>query len=297
MVTEKDLKSMVEAILAEMLQDKASPSIEVNSTCASGGSTASADTGYIDDITEIDIKTQLLVPNPENREGYLKMKTNTPARLGIWRTGVRYKTLPMLRFRADHAAAQDSVFSYVSEDFIKSMNMIAVETLCKDKDQYLTRPDMGRKFSDETKKLIKSEITDKPTVQIMVGDGLSSAAIEANLKDVLPAIEQGLKGYGIKTGKIIFAKHCRVPAMDEISELTGSDVTLLLVGERPGLVTAESMSAYIAYKATVGMPEARRNVVSNIHKGGTPPVEAGAHIAEIVKTMLDKKASGIDLKS
>ncbi len=297
MVTEKDLKSMVEAILTEMLQDKASPSIEVNKSYASGGSTTSVDSGYIDDITDIDIKTQLLVPNPENREGYLKMKANTPARLGIWRAGVRYKTLPMLRFRADHAAAQDSVFSYVSEDFLKSMNMLEVETLCKDKDQYLTRPDMGRKFSEEAKKLIKSEITNKPTVQIMVGDGLSSAAIEANLKDILPAIEQGLKGFGISFGKIIFVKHCRVPAMDEVSELTGADVTLLLVGERPGLVTAESMSAYIAYKATVGMPEARRTVVSNIHKGGTPPVEAGAHIAEIVKTMLDKKASGIDLKS
>lgn len=70
----------------------------------------------------------------------------------------------------------------------------------------------------------------------------------------------------------------------------------MLVGERPGLVTAESMSAYIAYKPTVGMPEARRTVISNIHKGGTPAVEAGAYIAEIIKKMLDKKKSGIDLK-
>ena len=69
-----------------------------------------------------------------------------------------------------------------------------------------------------------------------------------------------------------------------------------LIGERPGLVTAESMSAYMAYKPTVGMPEARRTVVSNIHKGGTPPVEAGAYIADIIKLMLDKKASGLDLK-
>lgn len=84
--------------------------------------------------------------------------------------------------------------------------------------------------------------------------------------------------------------------MDVIGEETNADVVCLLVGERPGLVTAESMSAYIAYKPTVDMPEARRTVISNIHRGGTPPVEAGAHIAEVIKTMLDKKASGIDLK-
>ena len=70
----------------------------------------------------------------------------------------------------------------------------------------------------------------------------------------------------------------------------------MLIGERPGLITAESMSAYIVYKATVGMPEARRTVISNIHKAGTPPVEAGAHIAEVIKKILDNKASGTDLK-
>ncbi|HCJ4366222.1 TPA: ethanolamine ammonia-lyase light chain EutC, partial [Listeria innocua] len=95
---------------------------------------------------------------------------------------------------------------------------------------------------------------------------------------------------------IIFVKHCRVPSMDQIGEITGADVVCLLVGERPGLVTAESMSAYIAYKPTVGMPEARRTVISNIHSGGTPPVEAGAYIAELIHNMLEKKCSGIDLK-
>lgn len=84
--------------------------------------------------------------------------------------------------------------------------------------------------------------------------------------------------------------------MDQIAELTGAEVICMLVGERPGLVTAESMSAYLAYKPTVGMPEAKRTVVSNIHKGGTPAVEAGAYVAEIIKKILDNKKSGIDLK-
>ena len=97
-------------------------------------------------------------------------------------------------------------------------------------------------------------------------------------------------------GTPFFVKYGRVGVMDEISELTGAEVTCTLIGERPGLITAESMSAYIAYKATVGMPEARRTVVSNIHRGGTNPAEAGAFIAELCCRMLKEKASGLDLK-
>ena len=133
-------------------------------------------------------------------------------------------------------------------------------------------------------------------VQVIVGDGLSSAAIEANIRDILPSLRQGLKMFGLDFGEVVFIKHCRVPAMDQIGEATGADVICLLIGERPGLVTSESMSAYIAYKPTIGMPEARRTVVSNIHRQGTPAVEAGAYIAEIIKRMLDNKASGLDLK-
>lgn len=250
----------------------------------------------LDDITEIDLRKQLLVPEPADREGYMKMKEKTPARLGVWRAGPRYKTITTLRFRADHAAAQDAVFSYVSEDFVKEMNLVAIETMCRDKDEYITRPDLGRQFSAETIEYIKQHTAKGAKVQIMVGDGLSSAAIEANLRDIVPAITQGLKMYGIETGNILFVKHCRVPSMDVIGDVTEADVVCLLVGERPGLVTAESMSAYIAYKPTAGMPEARRTVISNIHSGGTPAVEAGAHIAELIKTMIDRKASGIDLK-
>ena len=176
------------------------------------------------------------------------------------------------------------------------MGLFSVQTQCTDKDTYLTRPDLGRKLNEEAVKTIKEKCKSHPQVQIYVSDGLSSAAVAANIGDVLPAIEQGLKSYGIQMGTPFFVKYGRVGAMDEISEITGADVTCVLIGERPGLITAESMSAYIAYKATVGMPEARRTVVSNIHKAGTIPAEAGAHIADVIKKILDNKASGTDLK-
>nr|WP_206154937.1 ethanolamine ammonia-lyase subunit EutC [Clostridium muellerianum] len=295
MISEVELKQLVSQLLTEMTSDKkeeVKKEIE-HKECVSS---SQVENGFVDDITEINIKEQLLVPNPSDAEGYLKMKEKTPARIGIWRAGPRYKTETSLRFRADHAAAQDSVFSDVSEEFLKEENLFSVKTLCENKDEYITRPDLGRKFSKETIDEIKSKCTNKPQVQIYVSDGLSSAAIEANIRDILPAIMQGLNSYNLSVGTTFFVKYGRVGAMDVISEALQADVTCVLIGERPGLVTAESMSAYIAYKATVNMPEARRTVVSNIHKGGTAPVEAGAHIAEIIKEILDKKASGIDLK-
>ncbi|EAC9862410.1 ethanolamine ammonia-lyase subunit EutC [Listeria monocytogenes] len=293
-MNEQELKQMIEGILTEMSGGKTTDTVAAVPTKSVVETVVTE--GSIPDITEVDIKKQLLVPEPADCEGYLKMKQMTPARLGLWRAGPRYKTETILRFRADHAVAQDSVFSYVSEDLVKEMNFIPVNTKCQDKDEYLTRPDLGREFDDEMVEVIRANTTKNAKLQIVVGDGLSSAAIEANIKDILPSIKQGLKMYNLDFDNIIFVKHCRVPSMDKIGEITGADVVCLLVGERPGLVTAESMSAYIAYKPTVGMPEARRTVISNIHSGGTPPVEAGAYIAELIHNMLEKKCSGIDLK-
>lgn len=252
--------------------------------------------GILDDVADINLREQYLVPNPADKDRYMELKVHSPARLGIWHAGARYKTNTYLRFRADHSAAQDAVFTDVPEEFIQKMNFMEVQSQCTSKDEYITRPDLGRKLSAAATEAIKANCKMNPTVQIVVTDGLSSSAITANVEDVLPAIEQGLKSYGIDYGTTFFVKYGRVGVMDDISEVTGAEVTCILVGERPGLITAESMSAYIVYKATVDMPEARRTVVSNIHSGGSVPVEAGAHIAEIIKIMLEKKASGTDLK-
>lgn len=292
---EKDLRSIIEQVLTEMNVSGAKPAEKAAAACACEAAPEVED-GCIPDITEIDIRKQYLVKNPENGEEYAELKMNAPCRLGIGKAGARYNTLPQLEFRAAHSAAQDAVFNDVDAEFVEKMGLWTVQTQCDSKDTYLTRPDLGRKLSPEAVETIKAKCKKNPTVQIYVADGLSSAAVAANIGDLLPAILQGLESYKIDVGTPFFVKYGRVGVMDEISELTGATVTCTLIGERPGLITAESMSAYIAYKATVGMPEARRTVVSNIHRAGTIPAEAGAHIAEIIKIMLDKKASGTDLK-
>ena len=171
MVNENELKSLIENILKDMVVEKKEETKEENvereSRIKEEVACQVSEEGCIDDITEFDIKKQLLVPEPHDKEGYLKMKAMTPARLGGWRAGARYKTITSLRFRADHAAAQDAVFSDVDEEFVKRNGLVQVETLCGSKDEYLTRPDLGRQFSDEMVQKMK-EACGKPKVQLAV---------------------------------------------------------------------------------------------------------------------------------
>ena len=254
------------------------------------------DGDFVPDVTELDLRKLYLVGNPENGEKFKKMKERTPARLGSGKAGARYKTLSMLRFRADHAAAQDAVFSEVSQEFPKENGLLPLHTCCEDKEQYLTRPDLGRKLSEESQKVLRGAISGTPRVQIVVGDGLSSAAIEANAMDCMATIRDGLKLRGIDCGKGVFIRYCRVGAGDAVGDVLGCEVVCVLVGERPGLVTDKSMSAYITYKPHTGVSESARTVVSNIHDGGTPAAEAGAFVAELIGKILDKKVSGVALQ-
>ena len=167
--------------------------------------------------------------------------------------------------------------------------------MCDCKNTHLTRPDLGRKFNDETAEEIRSKCVHHPDVQIIASDGLSSSAIEANLEKLMPILVQNLEDKGLTVGTPFFVRYGRVAAEDQISEILGATVVCILIGERPGLATAESMSAYVAYNAYVGMPESRRTVVSNIHKDGVAAVEAGAYLADVIELMIQRKASGVDL--
>ena len=134
-----------------------------------------------------------------------------------------------------------------------------------------------------------------PDVQIYAADGLSSTAIQVNLPKILPVLMDALKSKGLKVGTPFFLRFGRVGSQEHVAETLGAKVVCVLIGERPGLATAESMSAYIAYNAYVGMPESKRTVVSNIHKDGTAAVEAGAYVADVIEQIMKQKASGVDL--
>ncbi len=295
---EKDLINIIEKVMNELGDNTQAETISKAVTKAvTTNVTDNTNDDDLHDITSEDTSKVFYVPNAENEEEYMKLKAATPARLGIHRAGTRYKTKTLIRFRADHAAAMDAVFKPISQELLDELNLFTVQSKCETRDEYLTRPDLGRIINDEGVALIKEKCKKNPTVQIYASSGLSSTSLEANLKNTLPAIIQGLEVEGISVGTPFYMEHGRVAAMDQVSELVNAEVTLVLIGERPGLATAESMSCYMIYKGYVGVEEAKRTVISNIHKNGTPSTEAGAHIASVVKKMLKEKASGLDLSN
>lgn len=250
---------------------------------------------FLEDMTLPAFKEKILVEHPTNPQFLAEIRRHTPARIGLGKAGARLRTAPLLALRADHAGARDAVFRDVNEDILSQLGLFRIQTLCKSRSEHLTRPDLGRQLSDDTIRELKSRCVLSPQVQVYVSDGLSSQAVDANIGDILPVLLEGLQDFHIQTGTPFFIQFGRVPAMDVVSETLDAEVTCVLLGERPGLASANSMSAYIAYRAKVGMPEARRTVVSNIHSGGIPAVEAGAHIAQLIKTILEQKCSGVEL--
>ena len=253
------------------------------------------DGDFVPDITALDLRKLYLTEDPADKDRFAKMKQRTPARLGSGKAGPRYKTLTMLRFRADHAAAQDAVFSEVDTEFAKKHNLLPTKTRCDSKEEYLTRPDLGRCFDEHNAKTIRGVIDQPPQAQVVIGDGLSAAACQANAMDCFYALRDGLQARHISMGQPIFVKYCRVGAGDAIGDITGCQLVAVLVGERPGLVTDKSMSIYITYQPHTGVSESSRTVISNIHAQGTPAVEAGAYAAELIEKILQKQVSGVGL--
>lgn len=229
-------------------------------------------------------------------EALRRMQRATPARIGMGRCGPRLKTEALLQFRADHAAAKDSVMREVDEALLERLGLFTVSTCCRDRNEYLTRPDLGRTFNEAALKTIRERCVPAPRVQVYAAGGLSSEAVQANLENILPSLLDGLEYRGITAGTPFYVRFARVASMDMVSQALDAEVTCVLIGERPGLNTAESMSAYIAYNPRVGMEESRRTVVSNIHRGGIPAVEAGAYLVDLIKTICDARASGVDLR-
>ncbi|PWA13059.1 ethanolamine ammonia-lyase [Pueribacillus theae] len=248
-----------------------------------------------ENTTDDMIENTIGIENPIHPDELMNLVNKTPARIGIGRAGLRPKTKTWLKFRFDHAAAVDAVYGHVDEEILKKLNLFSVNTKVDDKEVYIRRPDFGRKLSDEAKQLLEQKCIKSPTVQIIVSDGLSSKAIDKNIEDVYLSLGQSLKSQGIDVGTPFFINKGRVAVMDEVGELLKPKVVVLLIGERPGLVSAESLSAYLCYEPRIGTIEADRMVISNIHRGGIPPVEAGAYLGTVVQKILKYEASGVGL--
>lgn len=238
------------------------------------------------------------VKNPKDADGVKALIESTTARIGVGRAGPRYNTASLLLFQGDHAVTQDALYRDVDQKLLDEFNLFTVQTkITGGKQEYLLRPDLGRLLNDDAKRIINEKCQKNVNIQLCVGDGLSAAAIEANLRQIFPVIKQGVQQAGLTFGTPFFIKYARVGVMNDIGELIKPDVVILLIGERPGLGRAESMSAYMGYKPKYGDNDADRDVVCNIFEnGGTNPLEGGAFVVQIAQKMRKHQASGVKLK-
>jgi ethanolamine ammonia-lyase small subunit len=231
-----------------------------------------------------------------------KIRARTPARLLVGRAGAAYRTNTQMDLREDHAAARDAVRAELDvrasfgAEFVERWKLFEVCTRTIGKDEYLLRPDLGRQFDDQSRARLQTECPRDIDLQIAIGDGLSVPAVAAQVPSLLPLLDEGAKKRGWTTGRILAIHHCRVGILNEIGELLNPRVAVLLIGERPGLATAESLSAYMAYCPRAGHSDANRNLISNIHARGLSPQEAATRILNFAAQMMQAGTSGYLLR-
>jgi len=223
---------------------------------------------------------------------------STAARILAGRAGARPATAALLRFQADHAITQDALHYPLPAALLDQFDLFTVDTEVEaGRAEYLMRPDLGRSINDAGRRAIQERCRPGADLQIVVGDGLSAAAVEANLPLLLPALLRAAEAAGLATGTPFFIRNARVGVLNDIGALTGCRVAVLLIGERPGLGRARSLSAYLAYRPRPGHTDAERDVISNIYlDGGVDPVSAAASIVHLAGRMLTAEASGVRLR-
>lgn len=226
----------------------------------------------------------------------------TPARIFKDRSGPAYSTLTQLQLRADHAFALDAVHEEIdlsrdfSADFIAERKLFAVQTEAVDKREFLLRPDLGRRLSSEARGEIAARCPSAADVQIVLGDGLSATAVVRQVPPLLPLLEQEIFRRGWRLGQTFLVRHCRVGVMNDVGDLLSPQTVVLLIGERPGLATSESLSAYLAFRPRGGDTDARRNLISNIHPRGVLGEAAAARIVALLERMRVQQTSGVAVK-
>jgi len=305
------INAIVEAVVKELLAARSQPAAasqpSVASVPAAAGSPAPPPSSHSPlSHLSIDLPDPILpefryrprVKNPKDPEALKALIASTTARIGVGRAGPHYNTYSLLLFQADHAVTQDALYKDVDQKLLDDLGLFTVQTnITGGKQEYLLRPDLGRQLNDEARKIIQEKCVKSPNIQLVVGDGLSAAAVEANVREMFPVILQGAKSAGLSVGTPFFIKYCRVGVLNDIGDLLKPDVVILLIGERPGLGRAESLSAYMAYRPKAGDSDADRDVVCNVFEnGGTNPLEGAAFTIQLAQKMMKHQASGVKLK-
>lgn len=239
---------------------------------------------------------------PDFSDALRKIRERTPARIFLGRAGAAYRTSTQMDLREAHAAARDAVRaelnleSVFGLDFLERWKLFEAATEARSKEEFLLRPDLGRRLSGASRRDLQKRCSRGNDLQIAIGDGLSVTAVAAQVPALLPLLDEGARSRVWTVGQPFVIRHCRVGVLNEIGELLAPLVAVLLIGERPGLATAESLSAYMAFRPGQSHTDANRNLISNIHARGLHPQAAAERILNLAAQMMAQQISGFRIR-
>jgi ethanolamine ammonia-lyase small subunit len=226
----------------------------------------------------------------------------TPARVGLGRAGASMPTKALLDFTLDHARARDAVHAVFDVPAIVSgLNDLGLEVsdVCsraQNRQDYLRRPDLGRTLDPASQHLLANRNGGPCRLAIVIGDGLSPAAVHAHAVQLIRNLVPQLARDKIEIGHPMVATGARVALGDEIGAILGARMIVMLIGERPGLSASDSLGAYLTFAPKVGLTDAERNCISNIHGAGLGYDEAAFRIAWLIREGLAREVTGVALK-
>ncbi|MCW5717445.1 MAG: ethanolamine ammonia-lyase subunit EutC [Bauldia sp.] len=228
----------------------------------------------------------------------------TSARIGLGRAGTSLPSAPHLAFQAAHAMARDAVharldIARLAADLERGgLATVQARSAAADRGTYLHRPDLGRRLDPEAREVLEAlaSNTEPPDVAIVVADGLSATAVQRHAAPLLELVVAGLTRVRLRTGPAVLVAQGRVAVGDEIGECLGARLVLLLVGERPGLSSPDSLGVYLTYAPRVGRTDAERNCISNIRQGGLDYATAAFKLDYLITQSLSRGLSGVGLK-
>jgi ethanolamine ammonia-lyase small subunit len=229
----------------------------------------------------------------------------TDARIGLGRSGAAMPTREVLNFALSHAMARDAVTTPLDWTPIeKGLQELGLETLriksaSHDRSEYLRRPDLGRRLSADSREDLQrasEKASSKPDLVVLIGDGLSSMGVAANIVPMMSAFLGHVRQSGWTLGPLLLADDARVALGDEAGEILGAKAVLVLIGERPGLSSPDSLGAYLTFGPRVGLKDADRNCISNIRQRGLSYDEAAFKAAWLLREAIRRGLSGVNLK-
>lgn len=226
----------------------------------------------------------------------------TPARIGLGRTGSAQTTAQTLRFALAHATARDAVHTPFDAERLAAEiaglgpDTVVVESAAPSRQAYLLRPDLGRRLGEASRARLAALAGDPVDLALVVGDGLSSSAVDAHAAAVVAALLPHVAREGWRLGPVVVARQARVALGDEVGGILGARLALVLIGERPGLSSPDSLGLYLTHAPQPGRHDGERNCISNVHGAGLSPEVAAYKAAWLMREALARRLTGVALK-